>query len=102
MTSKPPGHFRKSYRHPESEPAPEKLTIRPEYRGLTGIERYCREEYSRSGPASVWRVYAYLWANQGQVYGSEKTIQRGTGLSASAVNNAIHALWERGVLEFNG
>ncbi len=47
----------------EAAEAAEKLTIRPEYRGLTGIERYCREECSRSGPASVWRVYAYLWAH---------------------------------------
>lgn len=53
----------------------------------------------RSGPASVWRIYAYLWTHQGHVYGSEKTIQRGTGLSADAVADAIYTLWEQGVLD---
>ena len=63
------------------------------------IEHYCREQCNRSGPASVWRVYAYLWAHEGHVDGSEQAIQRGTGLSTSAVNDAIYTLWERGVLD---
>ena len=48
----------------------------------------------------MWRVYAYLWSREGQVFGSEASIRKGTGLSAGAVNNAIHTLWECGVLDF--
>ena len=77
----------------------DRIRISDPYRGLTGIERYCREEYNQSRPASVWRVYAYLWMHQGHVDGSEATIRKGTGLSASVVADAIYTLWERGVLD---
>ena len=79
--------------------AGDRIRISALYRGVTGIERYCREECNRSGPASVWRVYAYLWSHQDHVDGSERTIQRGTGLNTIDVADAIYTLWERGVLD---
>jgi len=82
-------------------PYPSRFRISSQYQGLIGMERYCREECSRSGPASVWRVYAYLWSHQAKTFGSEKAIQRGTSLSAGSVNHAISVLWERGVVEFD-
>ena len=66
---------------------------------MTGIERYCREECSRSGPASAWRVYAYLWSRENQVFTSEKDVQQETRLSEQAAADAIYLLWEQGVLE---
>ena len=63
------------------------------------VHAKCEEECNRSGPASVWRVYAYLWSREGHVFTPERTIQHGTGLSERAAGDAIWALLERGVLE---
>ncbi len=85
-----------------SRERPDRLQIAQAYAGLLGMERYCREECSRSGPASVWRVYAYLWSREGHVFTSERTIQHGTGLSERVAADAIFALLERGVLKIDG
>ena len=52
-----------------------------EYRGLAGMERYCREE-CWSGLDSVWRVYAFLWARQGEGSRLISPISKGTRLHA--------------------
>ncbi len=84
-----------------SEERTERIRIAEEYRGLTGMERYCREEYSRSGPASVWRVYAFLWARQGEASGSISAISKGAGVNTRDAGHAIETLWERGVVDFD-
>ena len=76
-----------------------RIRISALYRGVTGIERYCREECSRTGPASVWRVYAFMWSRDSQAFTSERDIQQGTRLSEQAAADAIYLLWEQGVLE---
>lgn len=80
-------------------PYPSRFRINSQYQGLIGMERYCREECSRSGPASVWRVYAYLWSREGHVHTSDRTIQHGTGLNERTTADAIFTLIERGVLD---
>ena len=71
-----------------------------EYRGLAGMERYCREEYSRSGLDSVWCVYAFLWVRQSEGSRLISSISKGTRLHAQAIGPAIKTFWERGVLDF--
>ena len=63
---------------------PSRFRISATYRGLTGMERYCREACNRvrTGPACG---------------GCTRTYGR-----TRARNDAIHTLWERGVLDFEG
>jgi len=84
-----------------SEERTERIRITEEYRGLTGMERYCREESGRSGPASVWRVYAFLWSREGEASGSISAICKGTHLNVQDAGHAIETLWDRGVVDFS-
>ena len=72
----------------------ERIRIRDPYRGVAGMDRFCRETCNKSGPASVWRVFAFLWARD-----DKPIVHEGTGLSERTTANVLWTLKERRVLE---